>query len=53
MNMKQEAPEQEHGLTEAGKELLRNAADNTLPHSYSWFVFQDYNTPGEKLTRQT
>jgi hypothetical protein len=50
MNMKQEAPTQEHGLTEAGKELLRNAADNARPHSYSWFVFQDYNTPGEKLT---
>ena len=50
MNMKQESPEQKHGLTEAGKELLRSAADNALPHSYSWFVFQDYNTPGEKLT---
>ena len=48
--MKKEAPAQEHGLTEAGKELLRSAADNTRPHSYSWFVFQDYNTPGEKLT---
>jgi len=30
--------------------MLRNAADNARPHSYSWFVFQDYNTPGEKLT---
>lgn len=50
MNMKQEAPAREHGLTEAGKKMLRNAADNTQPHSYSWFVFQDYNTSGEKLT---
>ena len=50
MNMKREAPAQEHGLTEAGKKMLRNAADNTLPHSYSWFVFQDYNMPDEKLT---
>lgn len=50
MNMKQEAPEQEHGLTKAGKEMLRNAADNARPHSYNWFVFQDYNTPGEKFT---
>ncbi len=49
MNRKQEASEQEHGLTEAGKEALRNAADNTCSHSYSWFVFQDYNTPDEKL----
>lgn len=50
MNMKQEASIQEQGLTDAGKEMLRNAADNTLPHSYSWFVFQDYNTTSEKLT---
>ncbi len=50
MNMKKEASTQEHGLTEAGKEMLRNAADNARPHSYNWFVFQDYNTPGEKLT---
>ena len=50
MNMKQEASVQEQGLTDTGKEMLRNAANNTLPHSYSWFVFRDYNTPGEKLT---
>ena len=28
----------------------RQAADNARPHSYNWFVFQDYNTPGEKFT---
>lgn len=50
MNMKQEASVQEQGLTDAGKEMLRNTTDNTLPHSYSWFVFRDYNMPGEKLT---
>ena len=49
-NMKNEAPTQDYGLTAAGKQKLQNAADNTLPHSYSWFVFQDYNLPGEKLT---
>ena len=50
MNMKQEASVQEQELTDAGKAMLRNAANNTLPHSYSWFVLQDYNTPAEKLT---
>ncbi|MGE4277912.1 MAG: hypothetical protein AB7E30_12165 [Lawsonibacter sp.] len=30
--------------------MLQNAADNTLPHSYSWFVFRDINRPGEVLT---
>ena len=49
-NMKVEASEQDYGLTENGKAMLRNAADSTLPHTYSWFVFQDYNTPDEKLT---
>ena len=50
LSMKNEAPTQEYGLTADGKQKLQNAADGTLPHSYSWFVFQDYNTPSEKLT---
>lgn len=49
-NMKHEAPAQEYGLTEAGRQKLQSAADSSLPHSYSWFVFRDYNLPGEKLT---
>jgi hypothetical protein len=49
-NMKNEAPMQDYGLTAAGKQMLQNASDNTLPHSYSWFVFRNYNTPGENLT---
>ncbi|WP_313180770.1 hypothetical protein [Lacrimispora sp.] len=51
MNMKQSNPEQEFGLTETGKQMLQNAADHTRSHNYSWFVFQDYNTPGEKVDR--
>lgn len=51
MNMRQSNSEQDFGLTEAGRQMLQNAADITRSHSYSWFVFQDYNTPGEKLTR--
>lgn len=50
LNMKNEVPKQDYGLTAAGKQKLQNAADGTLPHGYSWFVFQDYNLPGEKLT---
>jgi hypothetical protein len=49
-NMKREAPTQEYGLTAAGKQMLKNAANNTLPHSYSWYVFRDFNTPDENLT---
>jgi hypothetical protein len=49
-NMNHEAPIQDHGLTATGKQMLHNASDNTLPHSYSWFVFRDYNMPGEKFT---
>jgi hypothetical protein len=30
--------------------MLRDAADGTLPHGYSWFVFRDINQPGEVLT---
>ncbi len=37
-------------MTVAGKQILRNAADITLPHCYSWFIFRDINQPGEVLT---
>lgn len=50
MNLKLKSSEQTFGLTDAGKELLQNAADETLPHSYRWFVFRDFNRPGEILT---
>lgn len=48
-NMKQSTSAQDYGLTEAGKKMLQKATDNTLPHSYSWFVFQNYNTPDERF----
>lgn len=51
MNMNQFNPEQEYGLTEAGKKILRDAADPALSRRYSWFVFQNFNMPGEKLIR--
>lgn len=51
MNMKQANQEQQFGLTESGKQMLQNATDNTRPHSYKWFVFQDYNTSSEILTK--
>jgi hypothetical protein len=49
-NMKSEARAQDYGLTAAGKQKLLNAADGALPHSYSWFVFQNYNATGEQFT---
>lgn len=38
------------GLTEAGKQMLQNAADASFPHSYGWFVFRNFNMPDETLT---
>lgn len=36
-----------YGLTEAGKQALRDAADPSKPHTYSWFVMTDCNTSEE------
>ena len=38
------------GLTETGQKMLRDAADPGQPHSYRWFVFENYNTRQERLT---
>lgn len=38
-----------YGLTEAGKQALRKAADPSLPHTYAWFVMTDINTPQENI----
>lgn len=38
-----------YGLTEAGKQALRDAADPNLPHTYAWFVLTDCNTPEEQI----
>ena len=40
-----------HGLTETGKQALRDAADPNRPHSYSWFVMTDCNTQKEQTCR--
>ena len=40
-----------YGLTEKGMKALRDAADPSLPHSYSWFVITDCNTQAEQFHR--
>ena len=40
-----------YGLTEAGLQALRDAADPNKPHTYAWFVLTDYGTPEEQLHR--
>ena len=40
-----------YGLTEAGKQALREAADPERPHTYAWFVMTDCNTPDEQIHR--
>ena len=40
-----------YGLTEAGKQALKDAADPSLPHTYAWFVMTDCNTPQESIHR--
>ena len=40
-----------YGLTEAGKQALRDAADPSKPHTYSWFVMTDCNTLKEQIHR--
>ena len=40
-----------YGLTEAGKQALRDATDPSLPHTYAWFVITDCNTPEERIHR--
>ena len=38
-----------YGLTEAGKQALRDAAESGKPHTYTWFVLTDCNTPDEQI----
>lgn len=40
-----------YGLTEAGKQALRDAANPSKPHTYSWFVMTDCNTSKEQIHR--
>ena len=39
------AQKQMFGLTEKGRQQLRDAADPAMPHSYSWYVIEHLNTP--------
>ena len=39
------AQKQTFGLTEKGRQQLRDAADPAMPHSYSWYVIEHLNTP--------
>ena len=39
------AQKQTFGLTEKGRQQLRDAADPAMPHSYSWYVIKHLNTP--------
>ena len=41
-----------YGLTETGKQALREAADPDRPHTYAWFVMTDCNIPGEQIYRR-
>lgn len=43
------AEKQQSGLTEAGKQALRDAADPVKPHTYDWFVIERYGQEGERL----
>ena len=40
-----------YGLTEKGIKAIQDAADQTLPHTYAWFVITDCNTSGEHIFR--
>ncbi len=40
-----------YGLTEAGRQALRDAADPNLPHTYAWFVMTDCGAPEEQIHR--
>lgn len=41
-----------YGMTETGKQALRDAADPSRPHIYAWFVMTDTNTPQEKIRQE-
>ena len=40
-----------YGLTEAGHQALRDAADPRNPHTYAWFVMTDCGAPEEQIHR--
>ena len=40
---------QQMGLTETGKQALRDTADSDRPHTYDWYVIEHINTPDQRL----
>ena len=44
-----QAQKQEMGLTEKGRQMLRDAADPSLPHQYSWYVIQDISRADQRV----
>ena len=40
----------DYGLTEKGMQMLRDAANPSLPHTYAWFVLTECNTAQEQLS---
>lgn len=43
------AEKKQFGLTEIGKQKLRDAADPGRPHTYNWFVLENFGTPQEQI----
>lgn len=43
------ARDKRSGLTEEGRQRLRDAADPSKPHTYDWFVIERYGQEGERL----
>ena len=43
-----QAQKQEMGLTEKGRQMLRDAADPSLTHQYSWYVIQDISRADQR-----
>lgn len=40
---------QQMGLTETGKQALRDTADSDRPHTYDWYVIEHINMPDQRL----
>lgn len=42
----------EFGLTETGRQMLRNAADPDLPHTYEWYVIENIRSGADRTDHQ-
>ncbi len=43
---------QKMGMTEKGRQTLRDAADPSRPHSYSWYVIENINDPPRRIDHE-